>query len=286
MITPNTTGIIGVHLWGRPCDVTALQEIARRNQLKLLFDAAHAFGTSYNGQMIGGFGDAEVFSFHATKIFNTFEGGAVATNDDSLADKIRLMQNFGFVGKDKVIYIGTNGKMNEVSAAMGLTSLDSLESFKNINHRNYNHYAEHLKGIPGVSLLPYNEHEQNNHQYIVLEINEKVTGISRDRIMRILHDENVIARRYFYPGCHRMEPYRSYQPHAGLLLPNTERILQQVLTMPTGSAIDEKQIETIARIIKFVIGHAAEIRIKWPLSVEGPVSETADISETVEYTAV
>ncbi len=286
MITPNTSGIIGVHLWGRPGDVTALQEIARRNQLKLMFDAAHAFGASYNGQMIGGFGDAEVFSFHATKIFNTFEGGAVATNNDELAEKIRLMQNFGFVGKDRVIYIGTNGKMNEVSAAMGLTSLDGLEEFKNINRQNYGHYARLLKRIPGVRLLPYDDYEHNNHQYIVLEINEKVTGISRDQIMRMLHAENVIARRYFYPGCHRMEPYRSYQPHAGLLLPNTERILQQVLTLPTGSAIDEYQIKAITQIIKFSFERAAEIRNRWPVSVETPDFEAADISDNTERVAV
>ena len=120
MITPRTTGIIGVHVWGRPCAVDALAEIAQRRHLKLLFDAAHAFGCSYQGQMIGNFGDAEVFSFHATKFFNTFEGGAVVTNDDELAAKMRLMKNFGFHGYDNVIYVGTNGKMSEVSAAMGL----------------------------------------------------------------------------------------------------------------------------------------------------------------------
>ena len=110
LITPRTTGIMGVHLWGRPCEVEVLQEIADRYNLKLLYDAAHAFGCSAYGKMIGHFGNAEVFSFHATKFFNTFEGGAVVTNDDDLAAKIRLMKNFGFAGYDKVIYVGTNGK--------------------------------------------------------------------------------------------------------------------------------------------------------------------------------
>ena len=115
LITPRTTGIIGVHLWGRPCDVEALARDRRSGAAcKLLFDAAHAFGCSHGGRMIGGFGDAEVFSFHATKFFNTFEGGAVVTNDDDLAAKIRLMKNFGFAGYDNVIYVGTNGKMSEV----------------------------------------------------------------------------------------------------------------------------------------------------------------------------
>src|SRR5438045_3336291 len=124
-----TTGIVGVHLWGQACEIEALEEIARRRRLKLLFDAAHAFACSHNGRMIGSFGDAEVFSFHATKFFNTFEGGAVVTNDDELAGKIRLMKNFGFSGYDCVSYIGTNGKMSEVSAAMGLTSLESIDEF-------------------------------------------------------------------------------------------------------------------------------------------------------------
>ncbi len=126
--TPRTTGILGVHLWGRGCDVEALEEIAQRRNLKLLFDAAHAFACSHNGRMIGGFGDAEVFSFHATKFLNTFEGGAVVTNNDELAAKIRLMKNFGFSGYDNVVYIGTNGKMNEMCAAMGVTSLETSTS--------------------------------------------------------------------------------------------------------------------------------------------------------------
>lgn len=127
VITPRTTGIIGVHLWGKPCDVDALTEIAMKYNLKLLFDAAHAFGCSYKGRMVGNFGNAEVFSFHATKFFNTGEGEAVVTNDDDLARKIRLMRNFGFARYDGVIYIGTNGKMNEISAAVGLTNLESMD---------------------------------------------------------------------------------------------------------------------------------------------------------------
>ena len=164
-LTPNTTGVIGVHLWGQACDVDAIQKIADRNNLRVIYDAAHAFGSSYDGRMIGSFGDAEVFSFHATKVFNTFEGGAVATNCDDLAEKIRLMQNFGFVGKDQVNYLGINGKMNEVSAAMGLTSLESLEEFIAYNYQVYKWYQRELKGLPGVRVLPFDEGEKNNFQY-------------------------------------------------------------------------------------------------------------------------
>lgn len=193
MITPRTTGIVGVHVWGRPCDVEALTEIAHRHNLTLLFDAAHAFGCSYKGQMIGNFGDAEVFSFHATKFFNTFEGGAVVTNDDDLAAKIRLMKNFGFTWYDKVDYIGTNGKMNEVSAAMGLTSLESMDEFIAANYRNYNQYHQELADVPAVHLLVYDDKEKCNYQYVVLEVDEAVTLVDRDQLVDILFAENVLA---------------------------------------------------------------------------------------------
>ncbi|UPU34382.1 aminotransferase class I/II-fold pyridoxal phosphate-dependent enzyme [Geomonas paludis] len=258
MITPRSSGIIGVHLWGRPCDVEALTDIARRHDLKLMFDAAHAFGCSHKGRMIGGFGNAEVFSFHATKFFNTLEGGAVTTDDDELAAKIRLMKNFGFAGYDNVIYIGTNGKMNEFSAAMGLTGLESLEQFIAANMDNYRSYQDGLRGIPGVTLLPYRE-EKCNYQYIVCEIDEVAAGLGRDALLKVLHAENVIARRYFYPGCHRMEPYRSYFPHAGLLLPETERLSQRVLLLPTGTAVGGAEIDRICRIIAFAVANAPAI---------------------------
>lgn len=260
LITPRTTGIIGVHLWGRPCDVESLAEIAQRRNLKLLYDAAHAFGCSQKGRMIGGFGDVEVFSFHATKFFNTFEGGAVVTNNDELALKMRLMKNFGFSGYDNVIYVGTNGKMSEVSAAMGLTGLESLEEFITINYRNYKQYERELVSIPGIQLITYDETDRRNYQHIILEIDDRITDFSRDQLIEILHAENVLARRYFFPGCHRMEPYRSYFPHARLILPNTERLTRRVMSLPTGTAIGLDEIGKICEIIKFVVMHGQEIR--------------------------
>ncbi len=260
LITPRTTGILGVHLWGRACDVDALNHIAKRHNIGLLFDAAHAFRCSYRGQMIGSLGDAEVFSFHATKFFNTFEGGAVVTNNDELAEKIRFMNNFGFAGRDQVDFIGINGKMSEVSAAMGLTSLESVDHFVAINRRNYQLYRRFLQGIPGVSLIHYNEQDLGNFQYVVIEIDERVTGISRDLLLKILEAENVLARRYFYPGCHAMEPYRSYFPHAGLLLPHTQRIARRVLSLPTGTAIEPYQIESISKVIRLSVENAAVLK--------------------------
>jgi dTDP-4-amino-4,6-dideoxygalactose transaminase len=260
MITPRTTGIIPVHLWGHASNIEALTAIASRNNLRLLFDAAHAFGCSHKGRMIGNFGDAEVFSFHATKFFNTFEGGAVVTNDDDLARKIRLMKNFGFADYDQVIYIGTNGKMNEVSAAMGLSSLDSLEEFVGTNRRNYQRYRDELYRIPGLRLFAYDDSEKCNYQYIVVEVDEQVTGISRDELIKVLWAENVLARRYFYPGCHRMEPYRSYYPYAGLMRPETEKLAARVLILPTGMSISEREVEQVCRIIKLAISNAVDVR--------------------------
>jgi len=259
LITPRTTGIIGVHLWGRACNVEAIAAVARRHNLRFLFDASHSFACSYGGKMIGGFGDAETFSFHATKFINTFEGGAVVTNNDELAGKMRLMKNFGFSGLDNVIYIGTNGKMSEIAAAMGLSSLEAMDDFIAVNKRNYHAYLKNLEDQPGLRVLTYDEKERNNYQYVVFEVDERRTGVSRDHLMKILHAEGVRARRYFYPGCHRMEPYRSYFPHAGLLLPVTERLGKRVLCLPTGSDVKQGDVETICEIITFVIQHADEI---------------------------
>jgi dTDP-4-amino-4,6-dideoxygalactose transaminase len=262
MITPRTSGIIGVHVWGRACDVEALSEIANRQNLRLLFDAAHAFGCSYKGRMIGSSGDAEVFSFHATKFLNTLEGGAVVTNDDNLAAKIRLMKNFGFTWYDKVDYIGTNGKMNEISATMGLTSLESMDEFIAVNYRNYKQYQNELGGIPGIEFVTYDENEHCNYQYMTLKIDERITGFNREQLITILHAENVLVRRYFYPGCHRMEPYRSYFPRVGLLLPNTERLVRQVMSLPTGTTIGPEDIGRICEIIRFFVSNSEKVKEK------------------------
>ncbi|MCJ8279689.1 MAG: aminotransferase class I/II-fold pyridoxal phosphate-dependent enzyme, partial [Rivularia sp. ALOHA_DT_140] len=250
LITDKTTAIIGVHLWGRGCDVEALGDIARRYNLKLLFDAAHAFGCSYQGEMIGNFGNLEVFSFNATKFCNSFEGGAIVTNDSELAHKIRLMKNFGFSNYDCVDFIGINGKMSEVSAAMGLTSLESIEDFISINHKNYKQYQQELSNIPGVYLIDYDEAERCNYQYVIIEIDELIAGISRDKLYQILWCENILARRYFYPGCHQMEPYRSRNADMGLMLTNTRHLAARVLALPTGTAIGNREISNICQILR------------------------------------
>jgi dTDP-4-amino-4,6-dideoxygalactose transaminase len=149
--------------------------------------------------------------------------------------------------------------MNEACAAMGLTSLESLDEFVEVNYRNYKCYQQEIASIPGIFLLPYNESEHCNYQYIVLEIDEKRTKICRDTLVNLLNGENIVARRYFYPGCHRMEPYRSYFPHAGLLLPETEQLTQRVMLLPTGTAMDIEGIVKICNILRFIIQNANNI---------------------------
>lgn len=249
MITPRTTGIIGVHVWGRAAPVDELQQIADEHGLKLMFDAAHAFGCTHQGRNIGGFGACEVLSFHATKAFNTMEGGAVVTNDDALAEQMRLMRNFGFAGYDNVIHPGTNGKMIEVCAAMGLANLGAIESIFECNLRNYETYRNALADIPGITLLAYDAQERNSHHYVVIEVAPSFPT-SRDEIVAALHAENVLARKYFWPGAHRMQPYRELFPHADLVLANTTAIADRVIVLPTGASLTEGGIDTIATLLR------------------------------------
>jgi dTDP-4-amino-4,6-dideoxygalactose transaminase len=208
--------------------------------------------------MIGSFGDAEVYSFHATKFMNTLEGGAVVTNDNDLAAKIRLMKNFGFAGYDNVIYIGTNGKMNEISAAMGLTVLESLDDIIAVNRRNYEQYRRELGSLEGLSMVSYDATEKNNYQYVVMELDDRL-AISRDDLVKILHAENVIARRYFHPGCHRMEPYRSTYPQACLRLPHTEALTKRIFSLPTGTSVDADAIASVCDLVRLAVTHHHEI---------------------------
>lgn len=263
LITPRTTGILGVHLWGRPCDVDSLQALAAKHGLRLLFDASHAFGNSYKGQMIGQFGDAEVFSFHATKFINSQEGGAIVTNSDAVAQKLRWMKNFGFSDYDQVDYIGTNGKMTEMAAAMGLTSLDSMDAFIAHNRAMHDAYRRHLDGLPGVTVITFDDRERCNYQYVVLEIDDAVTGLSRDHLVTLLHAEKVLARRYFHPGCHGQQPYRAYYPHAKLLLPRTQQLANRVMALPTGTGVDAADVERICELVRFAVLHGHAITRRW-----------------------
>lgn len=259
LITPRTTGILGVHVWGRPAPVDDLARIAGEHGLRLLFDAAHALGCSTGGRMIGGFGTAEVLSFHATKVVNSFEGGAIVTADEGFAEVARLMRNHGFADYDEVGHVGTNGKMSEIAAAMGLTSLESREQFVAANRRNYETYRSALEGVDGVELIGYDDRESCNWQYVVVEVDESA-GLTRDELQAVLWAENVLARRYFFPGCHRMEPYRTLFPDAAERLPETERLVQRVLALPTGTSMTTDAVTTVAGLVERAMRDAPRLR--------------------------
>jgi dTDP-4-amino-4,6-dideoxygalactose transaminase len=252
LITPRTTGIVGVHVWGRGCETEVIEEIAAKRNLKVMYDASHGFGCTKGGRMLGTFGECEVFSFHATKFLNCFEGGAVVTNNDDLAEKMRLMRNFGFVDFDKVVYLGVNGKMSEIHAAMGLTNFEAMDEIISVNRRNYEAYKAGLAELPGISVIDYDPAELNNYQYIVIEVDPEVCRRNRDQIVEALHANNIIARKYFWPGCHKMEPYRSLQPNAGLLLAETERVAARVIVLPTGQSITAEIVADICSIINSI----------------------------------
>jgi dTDP-4-amino-4,6-dideoxygalactose transaminase len=259
LITPRTTGILGVHVWGRPAPVDELTRIAGDHDLRLLFDAAHALGCSTGGRMIGGFGTAEVLSFHATKVVNSFEGGAIVTADAGFAEVARLMRNHGFADYDEVGHVGTNGKMSEIAAAMGLTSLESRDEFVAANRRNYETYRAALDGVDGVELIGYDSGESCNWQYVVIEVDGSA-GLSRDELQAVLWAENVLARRYFYPGCHRMEPYRTLFRDAAERLPETERLVQRVLVLPTGTSMSTDAVTAVAGLVARAMLDAPRLR--------------------------
>lgn len=233
-ITSETIAILGVHLFGHFCNVQRLQEIADEHKLRLLFDAAHTVGCDRSGVV----GNAEVLSFHATKICNSFEGGAIITDDDAIAARARRLRGFGFSEKDGVSDIGTNGKMSEIHAAMGLVSLQKLDEIVAHNRHNYQLYRSHLDNLPEVALRSAG----SNYHYIVLDI-----AHHRNELHQRLQDEQILVRRYFYPGCHRSFPYSKNKDD--VRLPITDAVAERVLCLPTGMAIGEGDIKRVCGII-------------------------------------
>jgi dTDP-4-amino-4,6-dideoxygalactose transaminase len=257
-ITKRTTGVIPVHLWGQPAAIEELSAVTKRHGLRLVFDGAHAFGSSYGGKMIGGFGNAEILSFHATKFFNTFEGGAVLTNDAKLAEDLRFIRNFGFAGLDDVVHVGTNAKMAEVCAAMGLASLETLSHVVEVNRSNYALYQELIESIPGLQLFRYSPDEKRNYQYVVVTVDPERTGLTRDELVGVLRLENVLARRYFSPGAHRMAAYRA--TYGEVDLPNTDWLCERIFCLPTGTAVTDSDIRRICELLQSAIRRAPDVR--------------------------
>ena len=259
LITPKTSAVIGVHLFGNFCDVDRLTTICRKHGIKLVFDAAHSFGCTLEETPVGGFGDAEFLSFHATKFFSTFEGGAVLTNDANLDHQIRSMRNFGFRSFDDVPSIGINAKMNEASAAMGLASLPAITGRIKRLKEIHGMYSKALEVIPGIDLLRVGDRETSNYHYVVVMVDKKKFGVSRDVLASVMWKENVFVRKYFHPGCHRMQFYREAFPDVTWTLPVTEDISDRVLCLPSNLENGEQDAFKIVTIFKIVNENAEEV---------------------------
>jgi dTDP-4-amino-4,6-dideoxy-D-glucose transaminase len=257
-IGPDTAALLGVHLWGRHADLGGLERLARERGLPLVFDAAHALGCSAGGRPLASFGDAAVISFHATKVANSFEGGVVVTADAELAERVRAMRNFGFDEEsEEVAGLGTNAKLSEAGAAMGLASLAALDGFLAANRANLAAYAEALEGIPGVELMPFAAPEETNCHHVTVLVDPAAAGLDRDELKAVLEAENVLARRYFHPGCHRVPPHDELPTPP---LPVTERALERCLSLPTGTAVSVEHSAAIGQLIRLAVADAAAVR--------------------------
>lgn len=261
LVTPQTSAILGVHVFGRPCDVDGLADVAERHGLALMFDAAHALLCTHRGLPVGSFGQAETFSFHATKFFNTFEGGAIATNDEAFAARCRRMRSFGMDETGMVAGLGTNAKMSEAAAAFGLTNLEGIDVIVERNRANFARYIEVLAGS-AVRVIDFDGEERQNYQYVSVEVDPEACGLTADELQSALAAEGVMARRYFAPGLHRLEPYASQGGHVKGPLPVTDMLSERMLVLPNGLAVEPRQAESVGRLVLSALEQSADIRRK------------------------
>ena len=250
LITAKTCAILPVHVYGNICDVDAIKKIADKHGLKVIYDAAHAFGVKKDGIGVGNFGDASMFSFHATKAFNTIEGGAIAHPDGSLSKKLAYWRNYGIVGQDEVVYVGGNSKMNEFAAAMGLCNLrhidEEIAKRKVVSDR----YRENLADVKGVQLCAIPDDIQSNYAYMPVVFDPKKFGASRDTVAAKLLAYNVMARKYFYPLTSEYQCYKGWFSPAKEATPNALRMSREVLTLPLYADLSIDEIDKICDIVK------------------------------------
>jgi dTDP-4-amino-4,6-dideoxygalactose transaminase len=249
LITPKTTAILAVHVYGVPCDVEALASIAARRGLRLLYDGAHAFGVRCDGRGIGTFGDATMFSFHATKLFHTAEGGAVACADAALRHRIDRQKNFGIAGQELVECVGINGKMNELQAALGLSVLAGMDGEVDRRRAIFGIYQQRLGGVRGLTLMPELPGVETSYQYCAVLIDESRFGRSRDEVQQVLKTYNVFARKYFFPLCSDYDCYRHLPSADPECLPVARRAASQVLCLPLYGSLEPSAVQTICDIV-------------------------------------
>jgi len=250
MITPQTTAILAVHVFGVPCDVFKIQEIADRYGLKVIYDAAHAFNVEVNGVGIGNFGDISMMSFHATKLFHTIEGGSLTYADKNLKQRIDLLKNFGIKNEEEVVMPGINGKMNEMQAAVGLVLLNYIKEERKKRQVLINKYKECLHGIDGIYFQEVSDNVRSNYQYFVIKINQDEFGASRDAVYTGFKKYNVFTRKYFYPLCSDFTCYRQLPSSATANLLAAKLISQQVLSMPLYGELSIQDVERICDMLK------------------------------------
>lgn len=249
LITERTTAIMPVHVFGNPCDVDKIQDIAERYGLKVLYDAAHAFGVKYKGRSIASYGDISMFSFHATKVYNTIEGGALVFNHPHLKQRADEMRNFGILKNGDIIEPGTNGKMNEVQAAVGLLLLDKLDAEIKRRKEITSAYIKMLADVPGIRINQPVGDIVYNYPYFVITIDEKVYGLSRDALFEELKLNNVFARKYFYPLCSNLQCYRYLRSSEKAKLPVANAVADSVLALPLYGELSIDEVAYICSVI-------------------------------------
>jgi dTDP-4-amino-4,6-dideoxygalactose transaminase len=248
-ITPQTTAIMPVHVYGTPCDTEAIRKIAENYNLKVIYDAAHAFGCRYNDQSLCAFGDLSVVSFHATKVFNTFEGGAIICQDAKTKAHIDHLKNFGFVDETTVVASGINGKMSEFNAALGLLQLNHIQSYIEKRKLICGIYFKRLSNVSGINHINYPPEHQANFSYYPILIQENYP-LSRDQLYDELRKKNIVVRRYFYPLITEFPMYRDPLYQRPEKLSNAKNISSQVLCLPCYPDLHHEHVHTIAQIIE------------------------------------
>ena len=256
--TDHIAAICGVHLFGDARSAAELEQLAASAGVPLVFDASHALSNAVDceGEVrrVGQFGTMEAFSLHATKFVGCGEGGAIVTNDSQSAETLRQLRNFGYASDGRVRQAGINAKMSELAAAMGLSMLEQVDYFVSCNRANYLMYQEAFSHLPGI-FLREQDCVRSNCQYVMIEVDARESGLSRDELLAVLQAERILARPYFSPACHETPPYHRA---SHLPLPVTERASQQLLALPTGETMNEGEIHTIARILELASGRAAK----------------------------
>lgn len=247
LITKKTVAIIPVHVYGNICNVDAIQKIADKYDLKIIYDAAHAFGETYKGIGVANFGDASVFSFHATKVFNSIEGGAASFREHSFYEKLHNLRNFGIRGEDLVVETGSNAKMNEFSAIMGLCNLKYIEEEINKRSQRVDYYKKNLDNILGIQMFSQNESIEYNSSYLPIRINPLEFGCTRDELVSYLRENRIIARKYFYPLITEQFCYKDKYKRVDV--PVAKRISDEILTLPLYADLDFEIINEIIDLI-------------------------------------